>query len=93
MSIRMKIEMFYNIECNNKFNMLLLGSLQYIKKSFENQYMCCVSVGFSGISGVFRFREDGVVERLLEIYEVINNHGNSLDPAPFQFEVEETTKF
>ena len=44
MSIRMKIEMFYNIECNNKFNMLLLGSLQYIKKSFENQYMCCVSV-------------------------------------------------
>ncbi len=51
------------------------------------------SIGFSGVSGVFRFREDGVVERLLEIYEVINNHGNSLDPAPFQFEVEEATKF
>jgi hypothetical protein len=48
------------------------------------------SVGFSGISGVFRFREDGVVERLLEIYEVINGYGNSLDPAPFQFEEEET---
>ena len=50
-------------------------------------------VGFSGISGVFRFREDGVVERLLEVYEVINHYGNSLDPAPFQFEVEENTKF
>jgi len=50
-------------------------------------------VGFSGVSGVFRFREDGVVERLLEVYEVINHYGNSLDPAPFQFEVEENTKF
>jgi len=44
-------------------------------------------IGFSGISGVFRFRPDGVVERLLEIYEIKDGVVNTREPAPFQFSV------
>ena len=43
------------------------------------------ATGFSGISGVFRFTKDGVVERLLEIYEVNEGTVRTIDPAPFQF--------
>ncbi len=42
-------------------------------------------VGFSGISGVFRFKQDGSTERLLDIYEIINGISSTVDPAPFQF--------
>ena len=43
-------------------------------------------VGFSGISGVFRFNQNGIVERLFEIYEIRAGVRNTIDPAPFQFE-------
>lgn len=41
--------------------------------------------GFSGVSGVFRFNKDGIVERLFEIYEIKDGLKNTIDPAPFQF--------
>lgn len=43
------------------------------------------SVGFSGISGVFRFKNSGVVERLLEVYKADGGRVNTIDPANFQF--------
>lgn len=42
-------------------------------------------IGFSGIAGVFRFRDSGVVERLLEVYEVNDGNVETVDPSKFQF--------
>ena len=42
-------------------------------------------MGFSGTSGVFRFKKSGVVERLLDIYEVNQGKINIVSPASFQF--------
>ena len=42
-------------------------------------------IGFSGVNGVFRFKDSGAVERLLEIYEVDNNENRTILPAYFQF--------
>lgn len=43
------------------------------------------AVGFSGVGGVFRFKNSGVVERLLEVYEVEDGKMKTIDPASFQF--------
>ena len=42
-------------------------------------------IGYSGIAGVFRFKDSGIVERLLEIYEVDQGNIETIDPAAFQF--------
>ena len=42
-------------------------------------------IGFSGVSGVFRFNNNGIVERLFEIYEIRDGIKNTVDPAQFQF--------
>ncbi|MHA1189747.1 MAG: penicillin-binding protein activator [Alphaproteobacteria bacterium] len=41
--------------------------------------------GFSGIDGVFRFRNDGVTERQLAVYEVTGSGLRVIDPAPKSF--------
>ena len=41
--------------------------------------------GFSGVSGVFRFNMDGIVERLFEVYEVENGRVKTIEPALYQF--------
>ena len=41
--------------------------------------------GFSGIEGIFRFSEDGLIERGLAVYEVGANEFTIIDPAPKSF--------
>lgn len=41
--------------------------------------------GFSGIDGIFRFRQDGLVERGLAVLEVQRGEPRVLDPAPTRF--------
>ncbi|MFT3966692.1 MAG: penicillin-binding protein activator [Sphingobium sp.] len=41
--------------------------------------------GFSGLDGVFRFRDNGVAERALEVSEVANGTVTVVDPAPRGF--------
>ncbi len=41
--------------------------------------------GFSGIDGIFRFRQDGLVERGLAVLEVQRGDPRVLDPAPTRF--------
>lgn len=42
--------------------------------------------GFLGVDGLFRFREDGTIERGLAVYAVRNNGFFVLEPAPARFE-------
>lgn len=41
--------------------------------------------GFSGVDGLFRFREDGTIERGLAVYTVSSRGFRVLDPAPVRF--------
>ena len=41
--------------------------------------------GFSGIEGIFRFTDDGLIERGLAVYEVGNKEFTIIDPAPKNF--------
>ncbi len=41
--------------------------------------------GFSGIEGIFRFSEEGLIERGLAVYEVGSNEFTIIDPAPKNF--------
>lgn len=41
--------------------------------------------GFLGVDGLFRFREDGTIERGLAVYTVSNRGFRVLDPAPERF--------
>ncbi len=43
------------------------------------------SRGFSGIDGIFRFRNDGLVERGLAVLEVQRGQAKVIDPAPNKF--------
>jgi branched-chain amino acid transport system substrate-binding protein len=42
--------------------------------------------GFSGLTGIFRFRGDGLVERNLAILEVTSDGAKVIDPAPASFQ-------
>ena len=42
-------------------------------------------VGFEGVQGIFRFRQDGMVERPLAVYEVTRRGFKLLDPATGRF--------
>ena len=42
--------------------------------------------GFTGIDGLFRFGEDGVVQRGLSVFEVGRGELRELEPAPQSFE-------
>ncbi len=44
--------------------------------------------GFRGSNGLFRFREDGLTERALAVFEIRNGEFNVLEDAPFEFPVE-----
>ena len=44
--------------------------------------------GFLGVDGLFRFREDGTIERGLAVYTVRSSGFQVLDPAPGRFEPE-----
>ena len=41
--------------------------------------------GFNGINGIFRFNQDGVVERGLAVLEIKNKQLIEIDPAPTRF--------
>jgi len=41
--------------------------------------------GFYGVDGLFRFREDGTIERGLAVYTVRGGAFRVLDPAPARF--------
>lgn len=41
--------------------------------------------GFAGVNGIFRFQSNGVAERGLAIYKVVNGKGQLLEPAPTSF--------
>lgn len=41
--------------------------------------------GFSGVNGIFRFRQDGTAERGLAIYQVVAGAGQLVSPAPTSF--------
>lgn len=43
--------------------------------------------GFLGVDGLFRFREDGTIERGLAVYTVRSSGFRMLDPAPDQFDL------
>ncbi|MEO1039016.1 MAG: penicillin-binding protein activator [Pseudomonadota bacterium] len=42
--------------------------------------------GFSGVDGLFRFREDGTLERGLAVYTIRRSGFATLEPAPTRFE-------
>ncbi|XBQ16786.1 MAG: penicillin-binding protein activator [Oceanicaulis sp.] len=44
--------------------------------------------GFVGVDGLFRFREDGTIERGLAVYTVRPNGFDVLDPAPQRFDLD-----
>ena len=44
-------------------------------------------LGFSGTTGIFRFKDGGIVERMLDIYEVNKGELHTVSPASFQFSV------
>jgi ABC-type branched-subunit amino acid transport system substrate-binding protein len=44
--------------------------------------------GFSGVSGIFRFRPDGSIERGLAVLSVAPEGFNVIDPAPTTFQIE-----
>jgi branched-chain amino acid transport system substrate-binding protein len=44
--------------------------------------------GFSGVSGIFRFKPDGSIERGLSVLSVAPEGFNVIDPAPTTFQVE-----
>lgn len=46
-------------------------------------------VGYAGVDGIFRFRDDGTAERGLAVLEVRRDSLRTIDPAPARFE----TKF
>ena len=47
--------------------------------------MNSVSAGFRGQNGLFRFRDNGLVERALSILEMTVNGPRVLQPAPDKF--------
>ena len=61
-----------------------LSSIKNINNNIMNEIILN-PLGFSGTSGVFRFKKSGVVERLLDIYEVNQGEVNIVSPANFQF--------
>jgi ABC-type branched-subunit amino acid transport system substrate-binding protein len=60
-----------------------------LSKGETGQRFSAVSItnpeGFQGINGLFRFRENGIIERGLSILEVTSNGVKVLAPAPSRF--------
>lgn len=56
------------------------GELGYSREALEDP------LGFQGADGLFRFGEDGVIERGLAIYEVRSRGFREIEPAPLSFD-------
>ncbi len=55
------------------------------KKALFSSDVLMNKSGFSGVDGLFRFREDGTIERTLAVLEIRNTGFTVIDPAPDVF--------